>query len=85
MIRDHRPGIAGLHRETAARIQNPGVEAVIVGNDMMQNLVIIVNRHGLPGLRMNRARHEHVMLQNRAGNRAAILASRIRHHFTHRA
>lgn len=66
-------GVGG-HRETGAGFHDACVKAVIVGYDVVQDLIVIVNCNDLPRLRVNGRRYEDVVLQNGIWNRATATA-----------
>ena len=61
---------AGGDREAGAGLHDACVKAVVVGYDVVQDLIVIVNGHDLPRLRVNRCRYEDVVLQNGIGHRS---------------
>src|SRR5215469_8875945 len=65
---------AGGHREAGTRFHYACVKAVVVGYYVVQDLIIIVNRHDLPRLDMNCCRYEHIVLQDGIWHRATTPA-----------
>src|SRR5881628_1266746 len=55
VVRDDRTRrLAGLDGDAAARIHDAGVEAPVIGNDAVHQLIGVVNRNGLARPRVNR-------------------------------
>src|SRR5437016_3213494 len=54
MIGDYRTRLAGGHRKSGTRIHNPRVKAAVVGDDVVENLIAIVNSDDLARLGVNR-------------------------------
>src|SRR5436190_21216909 len=65
VVRDDRARLAGLDGEAAARVHDAGVEAPVVGNDAVHQLIGVVNSDSLARPRVNCGGHEDVMLQHR--------------------
>src|ERR1051325_18490 len=57
--------------KTGSWLHDTGVKAVVVGHNMMQDLIVIVDRNDLTGLRVNDVGHENIVLENAARNGAA--------------
>ena len=74
MVRDHNSRCFRSYRETGARAHHAGIEAIVVGHDVVKDLVVIVHSNDLPRLRMDDVRHENVVLQDGIRNRAAAAA-----------
>src|SRR6266545_8310280 len=74
VIRDHRARSAGSYGETAARYHVAGVEASIVRDDLMEQLIGVVNGDHFARLRVDGRGNEHVVFQHTLGHCAAPLA-----------
>src|SRR5437867_2955493 len=74
VVRDDRARLAGLDGEAAARVHDAGVEGPVVGDDVVDQLIGVVNGDGLAGPRVNCGGYEDVMLQHPIGDRAAATA-----------
>src|SRR5947207_1913724 len=65
---------ARLYRKARARIHHTGVEAAVICDDSVYQLVIVVNGDGVAGLSMNRGGNEDVMLHDCFRNRSTAAA-----------
>src|SRR6516164_2928950 len=54
VIGNHRSRLPGFYSEAPARAHHAAIEGVIVGNDVMEDLIVVINGHDLAGLRVYR-------------------------------
>ncbi len=74
VVRGDRARLARLDGEAAARIHDTGVEAPVVGDNAVHQLIGVVNSDGLAWPCVNCGGHEDVVLKHSIGYRAAAPA-----------
>ena len=74
VVRHCCAGRARFDSETRARVHDARVEAAIIGNNTMQELIGVVNRDCFARLSVNRGRNEDIVLQHTFRNRAGTTA-----------